>query len=412
MIDAPLKASRLPAEARSDGHDAPFPMRGESIVLFGKEWGEDRTSCDQVFEQLARHNKVLWVDSIATRNPNLRSAQDWRRIARKVGKLAGGLRQVRPTAWVYQPAVIPLPYSRAASRVNRMLLRHSLRRQMKRLGMHRPQLWSFLPNAAHVIGELNESVVVYYCVDAWSEFSFIRPEMIELERRLAAQADVCFATGQGLADHLRRFNPRTHLALHGVNHDHFSRALDAETPIPEDLARLPGPRIGFFGALHDWVDQNLLEALARAHPEWSIVLIGKEHVPFETLRRLPNVHLLGRRPYESLPGYCKGFDVALIPFVVNELTRHVNPIKLWEYLSAGVPVVSTDLEEVRRAGQHVHIGAGPGGFIDAIARALREDTPAHRRIRSDAMRRNTWEHRTAETCRTVLQIRSELTGRP
>ena len=115
-------------------------MKGESIIYFAKEWGEHRTSCDHVFEQLARHNKVLWVNSIATRNPNLASAHDLRRIGKKLRKFLGGLKQVGPSAWVYQPIVIPFPYSELAQKINRLLLRWSLRRQARKLGMQPPQL--------------------------------------------------------------------------------------------------------------------------------------------------------------------------------------------------------------------------------------------------------------------------------
>src|SRR5206468_9422728 len=130
---------------------------------------------------------------------------------------------------------------------------------------------------------------------------------------------------------------------HGVDVDHFSRALDPSTEVPAEMRGLPGPVIGFFGLLADWVDVPLVAALAASRPEWSFVLVGKAASDVGALQRLPNVRLLGRKPYAELPRYCKGFDAAVLPFKVNTLTLRANPLKIREYLAAGLPVVATPL---------------------------------------------------------------------
>jgi glycosyltransferase involved in cell wall biosynthesis len=159
---------------------------------------------------------------------------------------------------------------------------------------------------------------------------------------------------------------------------------------------LTKPVIGFIGLIQDWIDQDLIAHVAERHPEWSLVLVGKAIVDVSRLARLPNVHLLGRRPYADLPAYCKGFSVGIIPFVLNELTHHVNPIKLREYLSAGLPVVSTPLPEVMHHAEHASIAKEPQEFVAALERAVAEDTPALRRRRSERMRKEAWEHKVAE----------------
>jgi len=382
-------------------------LTGESIIYFAKEWGEVPTSCDQVFKQLARRNKVMWVNSISMRKPRLSSARDVTKIFSKLRMSLGGLRQVGLSAWVYQPFVIPLPHSETAQKLNRWILRWSLRRQARKLGMRHSQLWTFLPNVSFITGHLDESLVVYYCVDAWSEFSYLDgARMAALEKELLERADLCFATAHSLVDVARRHNPNTFLALHGVDYAHFSKALDPATMVPEDLARLSHPVIGFYGALHEWLDFPLLVAIARAHPEWSLALIGKLETDVSLISNLPNVHLLDRRPYETLPAYSKGFDVAIIPFQVNELTRNVNPIKLREYLSAGLPVVSTELPEVRRCGVPVCVASDRQEFIAGIEHALREDSAEQRRRRSESMRGETWEARVDEIGRQVLRIKA------
>jgi len=386
-------------------------MRGESIIYFAKEWGEDPTSCDHVFRHLARDNKVLWVNSISMRNPNLVSARDLRKIFRKLRKCLGGLKQVGPTAWVCQPMVIPLPYFNIAKTINRKLLPRSLCRQMRKLGMERPQLWTFLPNAADMVGQLGESLSVYYCIDEWSTFSYLDgAKMATMERELLQKVDICFATAHTLVESKRPLNPNTFLAPHGVDYDHFAKALAPETKVPDDIANLTHPVLAFFGLIHDWIDLKLVAGVARKHPEWSVVLIGKAAVPLDVVQGLPNVHILGRRPYGALPAYCKGFDVGIIPFVVSELSRAVNPIKLREYLSAGLPVVSTDLPEVKFYSDIAYVAHTHEEFVAKLEQALREDSPEKRRRRSDAMRNETWEAKMQQVFERVMQVKAGKTS--
>jgi glycosyltransferase involved in cell wall biosynthesis len=233
-----------------------------------------------------------------------------------------------------------------------------------------------------------------------------------MDRDLCERADVVFTTSQPLFESKRAYNPETHLALHGVDHEHFARAFAPETVVAEEIAKLPKPVLGFIGLIEHWVDLEIISYLATRRPDWSIVLIGKSKVDTSQLSKYPNVHLLGRRPYASLPEYCKGFDVSLIPFAVNELTRNVNPIKLREYFSAGLPCVSTDLPAVRDYAEHASealrgacfVANTKPAFHDAVERALRADSPAARRRRSDAMKAETWDHKVAEVGDIVLRV--------
>jgi glycosyltransferase involved in cell wall biosynthesis len=275
------------------------------------------------------------------------------------------------------------------------------------------QLWTFLPTAAPYAGKLDESLLVYYCTDEWSRFTALdRPKIVAMERDLCQRADVVFTTSQPLFDSKRAFNPETHLALHGVDYEHFARALAPQTVIADEISRLPRPVLGFIGLIEDWVDLEIIAHLAARRQDWSIVLIGKSKIDTSSLASYPNVHLLGRKPYASLPGYCKGFDVALIPFAVNELTRHVNPIKLREYFSAGLPCVSTDMPAVRDYAEHASeslrgacfVAQTKQDFHDAVERALRADSPAARRRRSDAMKHETWDQKVSQIGDIVLRV--------
>jgi glycosyltransferase involved in cell wall biosynthesis len=319
-----------------------------------------------------------------------------------------GAKQVGDQMWVYTPIVLPLPHSPLATALNRAILRSTLKRLRRKLGMEEFQLWTFLPNVAEYVGTLGESLMVYYCVDEWSKFSYVDgPKIAAAEELLCQRADVVFATAQSLVERRRALNRHTYLATHGVDHELFSRALDETTSIPPDLAALPQPVLGFYGTIQDWVDLDLIGALAGRHPEWSFAMIGKLCVDVSRLANYPNVHWLGRKPHPELPSYCKGFAAGLIPYILNERILHVNPIKLREYLSAGLPVVSTALPEVEPYRDRCCLAGSYEEFERGIATALASDTPERRRQRSASMGAETWERKVAEVGAHVMRVKAQ-----
>jgi glycosyltransferase involved in cell wall biosynthesis len=259
-----------------------------------------------------------------------------------------------------------------------------------------------LPNVAPYIGTLGEELTVYYCVDEWATFPGIDKDTLAiLERKLLERVDVTFTTSLALADRKRVHCPSTYLAPHGVDYAKFATALDAHLPVPEDLAKLPGPKIGFFGTLRDFLDYDLIAHVAKARPNWSIALIGQERCDIGAIKGLPNVHLLGQKKHDELPAYCKGFDVGLIPYRIDNDVRFINPLKLREYLSAGLPVVSTDMPEVQPYAHLCHIASTGDEMVAALERALGEGSPEQRAARCGSMTSETWEARAAAVTRTV-----------
>jgi glycosyltransferase involved in cell wall biosynthesis len=384
-------------------------MTGQNIICFAKDWDEDPTSNNHIMRLLARGNRVLWLNSIATRTPNLRDGRDLMKIFRKLVSFFRGPRHVADGLWVYTPVVLPFPHSRLATWVNGWILRVAVAMIRRRLGIrHNFQLWVFLPTAAEYVGKLGESMVVYYVTDEWSKFGYVNGAGVaENDRTLCKKADLVFATAKLLCDRRRDLNPRVELALHGVDHAHFAAALEDSTSVPADISDLTGPVLGFFGLIHEWIDLALVEYLAARHPEWNIVMIGKVSVDIDHLRKYPNLRFLCRKAYEELPGYCKAFDVGLIPFAINELTLNVNPIKLREYLSAGLPVVSTALPEVKNYPDACFVADNPEEFERGVQRALAENSPEDKRRRSDAMRSETWERKVAQLGRHVMRVSAE-----
>ncbi len=367
-------------------------IEGRSFICFCNDWSGDPLSKKQIVTRLAAHNRILWVNSTGNRNPTF-SAYDFRRALRK---LADGLRGCRPVAdniWLFHPLVIPFHGNRLARAVNRRLLRWSLRRACGKLGFDQPITLSFLPTSADVAGHLGESKVIYYCVDEYSRFSGTDAAgILEMEGRLMRAAQLVVVSSTRLLETKRPYNDNTVLIPHGVDVSHFRKACLAETAVPPDMPSR-GRVIGFFGLIADWVDVDVFRHLAASRPDWDIVLIGDVRTDVSALDGLPNVHLLGRRPYESLPAYSKGFDVAILPFISNELTLAANPLKLREYLAAGLPVVATPLPEVRRMGDCVATAATPDEFLGEIERLIEAGRCGPDLEASHAVDPESWDHK-------------------
>jgi glycosyltransferase involved in cell wall biosynthesis len=377
------------------------PLEGASIICFAHDWGGDPTSKTHIMRILARRNRVLWVNSIAMRRPAA-SGRDLRRIFDKLAKGLRGCQEVEPNLFVANPLVFPLPGWGLVDRMNASILAATLHRLSLRYGLRDPILWTFLPNVGRLLGRLNERMVIYHCVDEYSAFSGVSRETIaRMERDLARRADLVLTSSESLCSDRLRTNANTHFVTHGVDVGHFAQALDPTVETPADLRDLPRPVIGFFGLLADWVDLDLVRALALARPRWSFALVGKHATGVDAVRGLPNVHLLGQKPYALLPAYCRGFDVGIIPFRTSDLTLRSNPLKLREYLAAGLPVVSTPLPEVARYRPFVHLAEGAPEFTQALTIALGERSPALDRARARAMASESWESRVADIERHI-----------
>nr|MCU0636065.1 glycosyltransferase [Gemmatimonadaceae bacterium] len=366
-------------------------LSNADIVCFANDWTMDPTSKHHLLKRFAEHNRVLWVEASGMRRPNLTSASDLRRIATKVKGFWRPARQALPTLHTYSPPAVPLPSSAMASAINAALYRQTLTREMRRAGMGTsPILWVYVPHVAPMIRRLDRSYLLYHCVDKWSAFDDYDAEVMErCEREICERADLVIASAEDLAERCRRYAPHVHYVPHGVDHAHFARALAPEA-LPADLAAIPAPRVGFFGLIHEWVDIDLIGRLADALP-YQFVLIGSSNQDLTALQARANVHILGRRPFAELPAYSRGFDAAIVPFRINELTVSVNPIKLREYAAAGLPIVSTPLPEVVRCSDIARTADSFDDWVRELRAAVGDgSTPAWRAEQSARVLSSDW----------------------
>lgn len=320
------------------------------------------------------------------------------------GSASSSLTEVKPNLFVMQPKGT-LPAARFGF-VRRMNLKRdisSIRTAMTKLGFTKPILFTYQPVIhAHtpftdLLAELDYSLLVYDCVDEHSETIGYTPDAARAVHQwdldLTARVDLAFMTAKGLYEERKHLNENIWWSPNGVDVRNFSKALSDDTVVPEDLAAIPQPRIGFLGALSDWIDYALIARIAREYPQHNVTLVGplKRGLKPPELEGLNNVHLLGRKRPDQVPAYLKGFDVGLNPFQKVGIAEKVNPLKVYEYIAAGVPVVSVDMPEVMSLEGVIAIGRNDDEFVarvgDCISGAFVPDPEKTQEV----LHRHNWE---------------------
>lgn len=298
-------------------------------------------------------HRVLYVESLGLRGARS-DRRDLGRILRRLGRCLRPPRRVRQGLWVWSPLVIPGGTSGLPLRINRSLLRPSLVFAQEWVGLFKPLLWTFNPLAQDYLALENYRATIYQCVDRVQAQPGMPVERLEAaERDLCRRATVVFTTAPELQRALAPLNPATYGFGNVADADHFNTARSGTLACPAELHELPRPRLLFMGAIDAYkLHVPMLVALARSTPEWTYILIGPigETDPgtdITALRQLPNVHLLGSKPYGQLPSYLSQVDVGLLPLRHNDYTRHMFPMKFFEYLAAGTPVVATAIPSLR-----------------------------------------------------------------
>jgi glycosyltransferase involved in cell wall biosynthesis len=293
---------------------------------------------------------------------------------------------------------------RAANRLGQRLLAPAIRNDLERLDFlgrgRRPILIAGLPHAVDVLPFVPHQALIYHCADDYAHVRGFPSSLPELEADLCQQADLVITTSETLAESRRQFNPNTHWIPNAADIEHFSRTV---APAAE-LLPVPGPVIGFVGGLSEWVDIELLGHLARSRKDWSFVLIGPVGSDVASIQHLPNVRLLGARPYADLPSYLAAIDVALIPFKQDPVTYHADPITAYEYLAAGVPIVATDLPALRRLEHVVRLADSPQSFLTQIEAAVCEGRDARRAEHQAEAARHSWEDRFRQFDRLLAEV--------
>lgn len=380
-------------------------IEGRIIVTIASSWDYDPTSKHHIMKILSEKNDIVWINYHGSRRPTA-NRTDLSAVCTALQRVARGVTRVSPSMLQLTPLVVPGATRRITKWLHRRLLIAQIRRAVHRVdpnGKRPVQVWSFAPDVPFLVNQFNEESFIYYCVDDYLHFDgFDRRSIESAEKQLIDQADLVVTTSRALHDVKSSQRRETLLMRHGVDFDHFASSWRKNLVHPEDIAGLSGPIFGFFGLIHHWVDVALLAEVARLRPHYHFVIIGESKVDVDALVSLPNVHLLGRRSYRQLPRYCTAFDAGLMFFTQTAMTRAVNPIKMYEYLAAGLPIVSTPLPEAERFGEAICFGQTPGQFAAACDLTLTADYAGRREQISRLVKSESWRTKVDQLSNAVM----------
>jgi len=376
------------------------------VCLAGCEWDFTWQPTQEVMLRLAQAgNRVLYIEPTGTRNIRL---ADWRRLMDRLRTKAAGVPRshaLPPTLTIYAPLVLPFPHSRLAQRINRWIIQQAIRRWLR--GPARPDLfWVYFPSPLNAeLIRSHEARAAVYQIMSSAEAARPHPGIVAANDALLAHCDLVFANSRRLQEQAKRVNHRSYLFRAGVNLELFEQADHDYSPPPSDLADLPDPVIGYVGALHQWVDIDLLQKVATGMPDCRFVLLGPLGQDISALQSLPNVRWIGQKPHGEIPRYVRHFDACVIPYVLDDYTETAYPAKLNEYLALGKPVVATPLPELvdynKEYGEVLHLAGGAPAFIKGLRQALAETMPAMRDQYRRVASQNSWAMRVEEMSRLV-----------
>lgn len=379
---------------------------GHNIVYFGPEkWDGLWRNRHQLMSRFARDNRVLYVEPrhyLKSLRRQWRAGQiGWRALWRSFRE--AGVSEVRPNLWVYSsPLHIPIAGRFPLDRLTWWLWRARLGRVLRQLGFDRPITWLSRPEQLPLAGHFGAKLVIYHVVDEYLAYNAVaagaREAVRALEQQLLSRADLVVVVTEALRKSKGSLNPHTYLVPNGVDIQAYIQAMDNPRPTPEDVGKLPKPVIGYVGLIAARLDLGLLRRIALAHPDWSLALVGAvddRHSATELseLQQIPNIHFLGLKPVERVPDYVRAFDVGVIPYRLDEAAQNASPLKLYDYLAAGKPIVATDFAAARTFGELVRIGGTPEAFERELELALAERDDGLTQRRRFHAQENSWDKR-------------------
>jgi len=379
------------------------------VCLSSAYWDEPLwTNKQHVMSRLAHSNRVLYLDPPLSWIGLLRNRKS---VRGPWGRSFPALRTKMEGLSVLSFPVLPLERFDPVSRMNLSICRFFLNRAVRKLHMTRPVIWVYNPLFWKIADNLPRSLLCYDCVDDFSAFPIykkIKQRVIREEERLCRAADLVFTTSQRLYTGKKTLNPATYLVSNVADFNHFHQA-GRPGVIPEDLKKIPAPRLVFAGAVSSYkLDFALLRYLAEKRPSWQIILIGPvgdgEYVTdLAGVESLPNVHLLGFKPYTEIPDFLRGADVLLLPYRISEYTESMMPLKFHEFMATGKPLVSTPLPALAGYRSLLAVGENHGEFLAAVEKALSGERDEMKTRRIETARENDWEKRISTLLRHVRE---------
>lgn len=377
------------------------------ICIANVPWDYLKIAAQQTTKYLSEHNNIIYVENPLSMAGYLYE-KAWLKKAKTEQKK--GLRNEINRLHVLPPP-LALPYRAKFAMANQLtagrMLPH-IKKAVKELNFNNPILWIYNVFAgAYIVGKLNEALVVYDCTDEFSADPNVNTKMYKkLELKVLKAADVVLAISRNLVADKEKNNDNVHYLPIGGEPDHFLTCHDDNLEVPEDIASLKKPVVGYYGRLDERFDTDWLAGAAKEMPDASFALIGPTRgtETESALKDIPNVHFLGSRDYKELPAYMKAFDVCIMPYVMSDFVKNIFPNKIFEYLASGRPVITSEIPSLQDLADDgvVDIVSSKEDFIKFVKAGIEENDPSKREQRIDTAKKNSWLAR-AEKASDIIE---------
>lgn len=381
-------------------------MKGKwDIIYVGNEYGADnRTSSHHIAKRLAANHNLLYIEASGLRKPRA-TGSDFNKIISRIKKLFSPIRTPEPGLNVKSLFILPFPSLPFIPWLNKTFTLFTIRQASRKCGLSdKVIVWCTVPTLANFIEELQPKGIVYYCVDDFSALPDVDVQhIVELDKKLSQSADIIFTPSIPMFEKKKKIYSNVNLSPHGVDVEHFSMA-SLPGVIPLELAKIKGPVVGFFGLIEYWIDIELVCEVARKLPEVTIIMIGRVTINLDVFDIPSNVLFIGQKPYEQLPNYARRFDVAIIPYVLNQQVFNSNPLKLREYLATGKQIVSVSCPEIDKFAHVVNIAKSNEHFVELVQMSLQEELLSNSKERVASIASETWEARYETICSHVNDV--------
>ena len=375
------------------------------IIIFNDDWGRFPSTLQHVAKVLMENdNRLFWIGSLGLRQPKLNLTD----IKRAIQKLLSIVKKKKPTEndsekkpILIHPFVIPLHDFELIKKINSFFITREVKNVLAEHKAVKPILITASPVTDEIIGKLGESCSFYYGVDDYSSMEGAFKCILPSEKKIIEKVDGVFAVSKVLMES-RKHKTETHFAPQGVNVNHFKKV-----DLDERVSSIKKPVVGFFGLITEWIDLELILACVKKYPEFTFLLIGKSTRDLSAFYDCKNFLYLGPIDYNLLPKYASVFDVGLIPFEVNPVTVASNPLKMLEYFSLGIPVVTTNLPEARNFSGLAYIADSREEFVDMVGDAVKDSSMEINNKRIEKAKEYSWEAITEKVFNTVLKLELE-----
>lgn len=382
-----------------------------SFVTWDDHWGTSQ----QQMSRLAKKNRVFFMDQPISPLSFVTGVRSRRAVWTQFKRWLSGPRKVADNVWAgAPPPILPFRTNRFVNAINAAVIRRWLGRSVRRLGFADVIYWNFEPGLPGLGDGVKPALSVFHCVDDFSAIPYwwhSGASQTRLEAQCCRESDVVICTGRKLVESRRHYNANIHFVPEGADVASFLASASDGVSVPAGMGALPKPVIGYVGVIDFRLDVPLLEFMAQQRPAWSFALVGPmkgDTLDMAKLKSLPNVHFFGRQKLEDVPAFVKGMDVGTIPYVLNDYTHHIFPLKLYEYMAAGKPDVASAMEEMLPyEGDELAIGRSPEDFLAKVEAAYTSDTEEKRAARRMKAMHESWDDRVEQVSAIIEPLLKE-----